>query len=51
MAFSLGRQLEGYDEIVIDKLMQKISKDKYRLKTIIIEVVNSYLFTHRRVKE
>ncbi|MCM8533156.1 MAG: DUF1592 domain-containing protein [Lentisphaeraceae bacterium] len=51
MAFALGRQLEGYDEIIIDQLMGKISKDKYRLKTIILEVVTSYLFTHRRIKE
>ena len=51
MAFSLGRQLEGYDEIVIDQMMVKISKEKYRLRAIILEVVSSYLFTHRRVKE
>lgn len=51
MAFALGRQLEGYDEIIIDRLMKKISRDNYRLRTIIIEVVASYLFTHRRVKE
>ena len=51
MAFALGRQLEGYDETVIDKLMLKIAGDRYRLRTIIIEVVSSYLFTHRRIKE
>ena len=51
MAFALGRQLEGYDEIIVDRLMKKISRDNYRLKTIIVEVVTSYLFTHRRVKE
>ena len=51
MAFALGRQLEGYDEIIIDKLMQKISKENYQLKAIIKEVVTSYLFTHRRIKE
>ena len=51
MAFALGRQLEGYDEIIVDKLMLKIAKDKYRLRRIIIEVVTSYLFTHRRIKE
>ncbi|MCM8536086.1 MAG: DUF1592 domain-containing protein [Lentisphaeraceae bacterium] len=51
MAFALGRQLEGYDEIVIDQLMEKISKDKHRLRTIILEVVTSYLYTHRRIKE
>jgi len=50
MAFALGRQLEGYDEIVVDRLMVKIAKDDYRVRTIITEVITSYLFTHRRVK-
>ena len=50
MAYALGRQLEGYDDIVIDRLMIKIAKDKYRVRTIITEVITSYLFTHRRIK-
>ena len=49
MAYALGRQLEGFDEIVIDQLMEKIAEDDYRVRTIITEVVASYLFTHRRV--
>ena len=50
MAYALGRQLEGYDDVVIDRLMIKIAKDKYRVRTIITEVITSYLFTHRRIK-
>ena len=50
MAYALGRQLEGYDEIVIDQLMEKIAKDDYRVRTIVTEVIASYLFTHRRVE-
>jgi hypothetical protein len=50
MAYALGRQLEGYDEIVVDQLMTKISEDDYRVRTMITEVITSYLFTHRRVK-
>ncbi|QEF97927.1 hypothetical protein Mal15_19730 [Stieleria maiorica] len=50
MAFALGRQLEGYDEIVIDQLMVKIAEDDYRMRTVITEVIASYLFTHRRVR-
>jgi hypothetical protein len=50
MAYALGRQLEGYDEVVIDQLMVKIAQDDYRMRTIITEVVTSYLFTHRSVK-
>lgn len=50
MAYALGRQLEGYDEVVIDQLMKEIGKDQYRVRTIITEVITSYLFTHRRIE-
>jgi hypothetical protein len=50
MAYALGRQLEGYDEIVIDQLMVKIAQDNYRVRTMITEVITSYLFTHRKVE-
>ncbi len=50
MAYALGRRLEGYDEIVIDRLMARIAEDDYRVRTIITEVLTSYLFTHRRVE-
>ena len=50
MAHALGRQLEGYDEIVVDRLMKTIAEDDYRVRTIITEVITSYLFTHRRVE-
>lgn len=51
MAYALGRQLEGYDEVVVDQLMVKIAKDNYRMQTILTEVITSYLFTHRRIKD
>jgi len=50
MAYVLGRQLEGYDEVVIDQLMAKIAQNNYQVRTIITEVISSYLFTHRKVK-
>jgi len=50
MGFALGRQLEGYDEVVIDQLMVKIAEDDYRVRTIITEITTCYLFTHRRVR-
>lgn len=50
MAHALGRQLEGYDEVIIDQLMARIAEDDYRVRTIITEVIGSYLFTHRRVE-
>ena len=49
MAHALGRPLEGYDEVVIDQLMDRIARDNHRVRTILTEVITSYLFTHRRV--
>ena len=50
LAYALCRQLEGYDEIVIDHLMKTIAKDGYRMQTLITEIVLSYPFTQRRVQ-
>jgi hypothetical protein len=51
LAYALCRQLEGYDEIVVDHLMENIAKDGYRMQTLITEVVASYPFMHRRIQE
>ncbi len=51
LAYALCRQLEGYDEIVMDQLMETIAKDGYRMQSVITEVVTSYPFTHRRIQE
>jgi hypothetical protein len=51
LAYALCRQLEGYDEVVVDRLMETIAKDGYRMRTLITEIVTSYPFTHRRVQE
>lgn len=49
MAYALCRKLEGYDEIVVDQLLQTIAKDGYRLQTLISEIVTSYPFMNQRV--
>ena len=51
LAYALGRQLEGYDEIVVDRLAETVAKDGYRMQTLVTQVVSSYPFTHRRVGE
>lgn len=51
LAYALGRQLEGYDELVLDQLTERIAADGYRMQTLVTEVVTSYPFTHRRVHE
>jgi hypothetical protein len=50
LAYALCRQLEGYDEIVVDDLMATTAKDGYRMQTLITEIVTSYPFTHRRIQ-
>jgi mono/diheme cytochrome c family protein len=49
LAYALCRQLDGYDEVVVDQIAAAVAKDGYRLKTLVVDVVTSYQFTHRRV--
>ena len=51
LAYALCRQLEGYDEIVVDRLMETIAKDGYRMQTLISEIVTSYPFVNRRIQD
>ena len=51
LAYALCRQLEGYDEIVVDHLMETIAKDGYRMQTLISEIVTSYPFVNQRIQE
>jgi hypothetical protein len=51
LAYALGRQMEGYDEIVVDQLAAAVAKDDYRLQTLVVAVVTSYPFMNRRVNE
>jgi hypothetical protein len=51
LAYALCRQLEGYDEIVVDHLVETIASDGYRMQSLITGIVTSYPFTHRRIQE
>ena len=51
LAYALCRQLEGYDEIVVDHLLETMARDGYRMETLVTEIVTSYPFTHRRIQE
>jgi len=51
LAYALCRQLEGYDEVLVDHLMENIAKDGYRMQTLITEIVTSYPFMNRRVHD
>ncbi|RFC52587.1 MAG: Protein of unknown function (DUF1592/DUF1588/DUF1585/DUF1595/DUF1587) [Verrucomicrobia bacterium] len=49
LAYALCRQLDGYDEIIVDQLMDSIAKDDFRMQSLITAIVTSYPFTHRRI--
>ena len=50
LAYALCRQLEGYDEIVVDHLMESIAKDGYHMHSLITGVVTSFPFVTRRIR-
>ena len=51
LAYALCRELEGYDEIVVDQLLADLKPEGYQMQSLIAAVVSSYPFTHRRVVE
>jgi hypothetical protein len=51
LAYALCRQLGGYDEIVVDRLLKTIARDGYRMQTFVTEIVTSYPFTHQRIEQ
>jgi hypothetical protein len=51
LAYALGRQLEGYDDVVVDQIAGAVAKDGYRLQTLVVSVVTSYPYTNRRINE
>jgi Protein of unknown function (DUF1592)/Protein of unknown function (DUF1588)/Protein of unknown function (DUF1595)/Protein of unknown function (DUF1585)/Protein of unknown function (DUF1587)/Planctomycete cytochrome C len=51
LAYALCRQLEGYDEVVVDQLSSAVARDGYHMQTLVVGGVTSYPFTHRRVTD
>lgn len=49
LAYALCRQLEGYDEIIVDRLMESLARDEYRMQSLITGIVTSYPFLNRQV--
>lgn len=49
LAYALCRQLEAYDEIVVDRIVETIAADGYRIQPLITEIVISYPFLNRRL--
>jgi hypothetical protein len=51
LAYALCRQLDGYDHVIVDQMLQTIANDGYKMQTLISEIVTSYPFRNRRVVE
>ena len=51
LAYALGRQLAGYDEIVVDRIAESLAKDGYRMQTLVSEIVECYPFLNRQVRD
>jgi hypothetical protein len=51
LAYALCRQLDGYDLIVVDQMQKTIASDGLKMQTLISEVVTSYPFLNRRVRD
>jgi hypothetical protein len=49
LAYALCRPLNGYDEIVVDRIVEPIARDGYRLQSLLTEIVTSYPFLNRRI--
>ena len=51
LSYALGRGLDGYDEIVVDRIVEAVAQDGYRMQTLVVAVATSYPFTHRRIRD
>ena len=47
LAFALGRRLSGYDEVVVDDIVDAVIAHGYHLDDLIVRIVSSYPFLHR----
>jgi hypothetical protein len=51
LTYALGRKLDYYDVPVVEGIGQAVAQDGYKFSTLVLEVVKSYPFLHRRTKE
>jgi hypothetical protein len=51
LSYALGRKLEFYDAATVKQIVAAVVRDDYKFSRVVVEVVKSYPFRHRRVKE
>lgn len=44
LSYALGRGLSGYDEVVLDRIVENVAKDGYRFGSLLREIALSYPF-------
>ena len=49
LTYALGRGVEYYDMPAVRKIVADVAADDYRFQSIVVEIVKSYPFLHRRV--
>jgi len=50
LAYALGRQLEYYDEAAVQKIVEAVEEDNWKMKTLVHEIVKSYPFQHKQLQ-
>jgi ribonuclease PH len=48
LSYAIGRSLQPYDRITVDKIYQRIVKNDYRSSVLIREIINSPQFLCRQ---
>ncbi len=48
LSFALGRQLDYYDDGPVDEIVARLKADDDRFATLVLGIVQSYPFTHRK---
>jgi hypothetical protein len=51
LSYALGRKLGPADAATVRRIAQAAARDDYRFSRVVVEVVRSYPFLHRRTKE
>jgi len=48
LTYALGRGLEHYDFVAVDRIVESLKRDNYRFSTLVLEIVRSDPFQKRR---
>jgi hypothetical protein len=50
LTYALGRGLEGFDKCVVDDIGERLAKDRYKLTSLVFNIIKSDAFLMRRGK-